>query len=294
MSPGDDHDSVFDEPHLRPEHQATDPSEERARRILEREAALRGAADAGGESVYDEPDILPGRPDEVIDQDWGCSVCGYNLRGLKVGHRCPECGHIELYRPPPSGADAFSARFERNAARTSRWTGWWVAGAAIVPGGVFAIFGALMESLPAGATAATLLLAVVFAPVVEETLKIAAAAIVVERRPWLFRSVDQIRLATVGAAAVFAIVENLIYLNIYLPSPTPMTVAWRWTVCVALHVGCTLVASNGVARVWQRTNVERRPPRITDCAPMLTAAIILHAFYNLSVITYEISGRPFG
>jgi len=40
---------------------------------------------------------MPGRParrrrQRDIDEDLGCIRCGYNLRGLPGGHRCPECG----------------------------------------------------------------------------------------------------------------------------------------------------------------------------------------------------------
>jgi uncharacterized repeat protein (TIGR04138 family) len=36
--------------------------------------------------------------DEIISFNLKCNRCGYNLRGLPVGHRCPECG-----KPAPPG-----------------------------------------------------------------------------------------------------------------------------------------------------------------------------------------------
>lgn len=290
MSAGQDQDSVFDEPHARPDAGRDDPSEEKARRTLDREAARRRADRLSDQGVYDEPDILPGRPKEVVEQDWSCSQCGYNLRGLEAGHRCPECGHVELYRPPPPGADSYGARLECQAARTSTATGWWIGVAAALLGGLFAVFGALLESFPTSLTAGTLVVAVVFGPAVEETMKIAAAALVVELRPWVFRRVEQIQLATVGSAAVFAAIENLIYLNLYIPQASTTLAIWRWTVCVALHLACTTIASRGLIEVWQRTTTEHRPPRIADCTRMLTTAIVIHALYNAAAIAHEVFG----
>jgi uncharacterized repeat protein (TIGR04138 family) len=35
-------------------------------------------------------------PDTLVDFDLRCVRCGYNLRGLTVMHRCPECEHPAL------------------------------------------------------------------------------------------------------------------------------------------------------------------------------------------------------
>ena len=128
-------DSVSREPHLNPDACRADPSEENARRKLEREAQRGVESRLDDQGVYDEPDILPGRPGEVVEQDWSCSVCGYNLRGLPVGHRCPECAHIELYRPPPAGAKSYAMRLEQAAARVTPGLSWTIAVAAVLPGG---------------------------------------------------------------------------------------------------------------------------------------------------------------
>jgi RsiW-degrading membrane proteinase PrsW (M82 family) len=171
--------------------------------------------------------------------------------------------------------------------------GWWVAVAAGLAGGVFAIFGAFMESQPWGLAVGGLIVAVVFGPAVEETMKIAAAALVVELRPWVFRRAEQVQLATVGSAAVFAAIENVIYLTVYVPQASAAVAAWRWTACVALHVGCTMIASRGLIEVWQRTVTEHRPPRMADGVRMLALAIVIHGLYNAAVIGYETFGLPF-
>ena len=290
--PSDDP-SVFREPHLQPQAKEPDPSEAKADATLGREAAGPDAISGSGQSVYDEPDIFPGRRPEVVWQDWSCSRCGYNLRGLPTGHPCPECGHRELYRPPPPGAQSYQSWLQERLARTSPSVGWYVALAAVLLGGPLAVIAALIKSAQGGLVAtSSFFVAVVFAPAVEETMKIAAAAFVVEVRPYLFRRVGQIQFATVGTACVFAVIENFIYLNVYVPNPSAELVIWRWTVCVALHVACTLVASRGLTDVWKRTVTEFRPPKVARGLGMLAMAIVIHGGYNAIMFAYQLAFGP--
>jgi len=284
MSPDKGNHSVFDEPHMRPGHSRADRSEVEADQTLRRESARASDDCADGHSVFDEPDIFPGRADEVVDQDWSCTNCGYNLRGLPTHHPCPECGHKELYRPAPPGSSSYQSWLRRRIEATSPTRAWTVALLLAVCGGPWAIFAALLDASNAGG--GLLMLMVVLAPVVEETMKIAAAAWVVEVRPYLFRRVEQLQVATVGSALVFAAIENVLYLNVYNPNPTLLYTIWRWTVCVALHMGCTLLATRGLAAVWRRCTTELRPPRLTQGIRWLVIAIIVHASYNAAAAAW--------
>ena len=79
-----------------------------------------------------------------------------------------------------------------------------------------------------------------------------------------------------------------------LPKVSGGVIIWRWSVCTALHVGCTAVATRGLVEVWQRAVNERRPPRMGDGYRMLVLAIVIHALYNGAVIAYELLCRQFG
>jgi DNA-directed RNA polymerase subunit RPC12/RpoP len=278
-----DHDpSVEREPHLSGAPAEPDPSE-RVVDASSRRACNRTGDDpySAGQSVFDEPDILPGRAAELITQDWTCSQCGYNLRGLETGHRCPECGHVELYRPPPPGASSFSDWYRRKREAVSPAMSWAAVLAAAVLGGPWAVFGAFISGgIP------NPLSVVLFGPAVEEVLKIAAVAVLVEARPYLIKRAEQITTAALLSAFLFAVIENILYLQWYVAAPSLALVLWRWLVCTALHMTCTWIAIGGLVAVWQRTDAELRKPRLGQTIRPVTHAIILHGVYNASVLIW--------
>jgi hypothetical protein len=283
-----DRDSVFNEPQFQGTPARLDPSEKKAERSLP--DAKRDYQDLieRGHGVHEEPNILVARAGEVIDQDWLCSNCGYNLRGLAVGHRCPECAHIELYRPPPVDAESYGTWLRRGWARTPPGRGWWIAVLAIALGGPFSIFGAMLDGFSHQlALGAALVMVTVFGPAAEEVLKVAAASLIVELRPYWFRKSEQIQLAAIGTAAAFAIIENVIYLTVYFPNPSSELIVWRWTVCVALHVGCTAIAARGLVEIWTKSIAQFRQPRIGDGYQALVTAIVIHGLYNATVTICE-------
>lgn len=285
----DDDPSIEHEPHLSGRPAKGDPSEDAvARRRLAWPLSDSAAEEnLARHSVYDEPDIFPGRAAEVIEQDWSCSACGYNLRGLPTGHRCPECAHIELYRPPPPGEASFGAWYARRKEAVSSRRTWATIGLAMILGGPWAVVGAMWNWMP------TLWGPVVMGPATEEVMKIALIALVIEKRPYLFAGSWQIRLAAIGGALGFVIVENLLYLTVYIASPSLGLVLWRWTVCVGLHLGCTLIAVLGLIRVWEDVAREERPPQMSRAIGPLVLAIVLHGAYNGLVMISDWVGYGF-
>jgi iron-sulfur cluster assembly accessory protein len=82
----------------------------------------------------------------------------------------------------------------------------------------------------------------------------------------------------------FAVIENGLYLNVYIQDPSLEIIIWRWTVCVLLHVGCTLVSGVGLSRVWEHTMSTRTRPKMSLAANWLIGAVVCHALYNSSAV----------
>jgi RsiW-degrading membrane proteinase PrsW (M82 family) len=138
-----------------------------------------------------------------------------------------------------------------------------------------------------GGSFSGLLMLTVIGPVTEEIMKIAAALWVVERRPYLFKSIPQILLCAVAGGLAFAFIENLMYLNVYIPHHTPKLELWRWTVCVGLHSGCSFVAGVGLARIWDNAVRELRRPQLGLGMPWFFTAMVGHGLYNGGVTLAE-------
>lgn len=248
--------SIFDEPHLRGTPQRPDPSEERAERTLAK-ARRRDAT-----------------PDEKIDHTvWDEPGVSADLAG-----------------PVPDGELTYAEWLDVRRAETGFAWSWLVALGVALAAGPWAILGAFYGS---GQTMFSILAICVFGPVVEEVMKTAAVMVVVEKRPFLFRHPVQVLLCAVAGAAVFACVENVLYLHVYISNPSEWLVRWRWSVCVVLHTGCTLVAAMGIMRVWRDLWRRRARPRLTLAYPYLVAAIMIHGTYNAFAVAFHYAQHRF-
>lgn len=241
-------DPVDQEPHFRDGPRAPDPSEHRAWKTLRRRGPV-SEGEAAENSVWDEP-----------------------------------AHSAELSGGTPDGALTYETWLVKRRYSTSVARTWGVTVALALAAGPWAVLGSFWG---AGETPWGLLALIVFAPLVEETMKTAATTWVVEKRPFLFGSRVQIAVCCLGSGLAFAAIENLIYLNVYVPDPSPALVAWRWSVCMAMHAGCTFVAGLGLMRIWKRTMDHRTPPRLSLGAPCLVAAMAIHGAYNGAAILLE-------
>ena len=128
-----------------------------------------------------------------------------------------------------------------------------------------------------------ILSAVVLAPVTEEITKIAGPLWVVEKRPYWFRSSLQIMLCAAAGGLAFAFIENLIYLFVYHHEGGADFAAWRWIVCTALHLVCSLIAGVGLVRIWRRAMHTQTRPELAVGMPWFAAAMVVHGLYNFAV-----------
>jgi RsiW-degrading membrane proteinase PrsW (M82 family) len=152
-------------------------------------------------------------------------------------------------------------------------------------GGPFAIIGALISGR-AGALPG--LYAVVVAPVAEELLKQSGMTYVLEKQPYRVFSPLQFVFAAVVSGAVFAAIENVVYISMYTGGGTDVATlaTFRWTVCTCVHVVCSAIASLGLVRAWRHHLAEQRPARLVDAFPYFLAAMVLHGAYNTWAIFF--------
>ncbi|NLW50412.1 MAG: PrsW family intramembrane metalloprotease [Candidatus Brocadiaceae bacterium] len=248
--------SVFDEPHMHGGPMKADPSEAKAAAGLRREAPAEASEDARVDrTVWDEP-------------------------GLSR----------ELAGGPPAGELTYRDWLVRRRDGVSAARTWAVTLGLAVAAGPWAVLGAFFGSRQGHFT---VLVVVVFGPVAEEVMKVAAPFYVVERRPFLFRSPAQIVLCALAAGLAFAAIENVIYLGLYIPRASQAMVAWRWTVCVAVHMGCSLVAGMGVIRVWRDCWERMDRPRLWMAFPYQVVAIAIHAVYNAAAVAFSVGHGAF-
>jgi len=248
--------SIEHEPHLLGDAFAPDESEAKAARIVGRAAARQSESDRVEHTVWDEP----GRSAEI------------------TGDAPPE----EL---------TFGRWLLRQRALTPASKTWLVTLAAILLAGPWGVLGAFWGTPKSGLGG--ILVVSIFAPVVEEMMKIGTALLIVEKRPYLFRSPMQIALVALAGGLAFSVIENLIYLHVYVPHHDADFARWRWTVCVALHTTCSFVAGLGLVHVWRDCWRRLARPRLSLLFPYWAAAAIIHGLYNATVTIYSLVGRGF-
>ncbi len=169
---------------------------------------------------------------------------------------------------------------------------WSAAAIAVVVAGPFAVLGAFI-----GGTSrfglGVLLVVVTLGPLTEEVLKASGALYLAEQRPWLVPAAWVLPVLTLAAGLVFAVIENLVYLNVYIADPTPEITRWRWIAGPLLHGGASFIAGLGVRRMWMITHRDRSAPRLRHAAPYLIGAVVVHGAYNLTVTLLELTGVIF-
>lgn len=252
---------------------------------------------AGGHSIEDEPHLrsqeFPAEDDQPLVHDELARV-SQSIHGEAQAHEILEHGVWDepAARYSASQVEApgltYASWLSGKIAATSSIQSWLVCLGATLVAGPLAIVATLFRGNP---ERAGILMVCLIGPIVEEFLKVALPLGIAERRPYLFKSGRQFILCGLASGLAFAFIENLIYLHVYVPQPSSSLVAWRWTVCVALHGTCSGIAALGPRRIWGRTMVSMSRPEFSLAIPWLVAAVCCHAAYNSLVTFLELSGH---
>lgn len=190
----------------------------------------------------------------------------------------------------PDGQLTYARWLDAESARFTWAQSFWVTVGLALVAGPFGVLGAFVSGPSSGLSAFGLLAVVVVGPVTEEITKIAGALWVVEKRPYWFKSMLQVLLCAGAGGLAFAAIENLIYIYLYNPGGGAEFRAWRWTICTALHVNCSMIAGWGLVRIWHKAISTRTRPELRLGMPLFALAMITHGLYNLSVTVAEVAG----
>jgi hypothetical protein len=246
--------SILNEPHLQDRPFEADPSELQVERRLGSEATPDSADDAVEHTVWEEITLSP-----------------------------------ELAGTAAEDQLTYARWLTQRQAETSWLKSLWVMLLVAVVAGPWGVLGALTGG-GGGESASRLVLIVLVGPITEEIMKIAAALWVVEKRPYLFKSLWQILFCAAAGGAAFAFIENLMYLYVYLPEHSAKLAAWRWSVCVGLHMNCSFVAGVGMARIWDNAVRNQHRPQLWLGVPWFVMAMTAHGIYNGTVVVAETMG----
>lgn len=244
---------------------------------------------ATGDSVFDEPQYQPG----PFAADPSQHTADQRPAGRALNDSVwaePDRAPQITGRPADPSRDLYARWLIEHRHATPWWESWAVTVGLALCAGPLAIATAFIGS---GQSMLMLLVIVFFAPACEEMAKILAALMMVEHKPYIFRSPVQILLCTATGGFVFACIENLVYLHIYVPNPSHALVMWRWSVCIALHTGCSIIAGMGVLRIWRNTMQHLRRPGTELGVPLFITAMIIHGSYNLAAVLIENIWHPF-
>ena len=186
---------------------------------------------------------------------------------------------------PPEGALTYRNWLDHRVSQTTVADTWKYVGLLAAISGPWSILGTMVTQQ--GGTGSFIVLLTIVGPLVEEVMKAAATLWAAEKRPYFFKSSAQILICMVVSGFCFAAIENILYLNVYIPNPTHGLAVWRWTVCVALHTGCAFISGVGIAKMWRQAMQTKTHPQLAIAAPYMMTAFVVHGIYNFSALMME-------
>lgn len=197
-----------------------------------------------------------------------------------------------VFDEPAMGSDGrrpdLGEWIERKRAECSIAGNLGVAFLAALLAGPFAIVGAFMVG-----TKGTygLIYVVSFGPVIEEFLKQSGMIYLVEKKPYRVFAAWQFVFSAVVAALLFATIENLLYIHVYVRPETLVQpeafIRYRWIVCTTLHVVCSVIASFGMIRVWKKQLADGRMADLSAAFVYFIVAMVIHCLYNLAAVLFS-------
>lgn len=166
----------------------------------------------------------------------------------------------------------------------SRW--FLLAPSIAMAGGIFAVVGAIVEEL----LYMSLVAPFIAAPIIEEALKPSGVYLLMAKWPHALRSqVYTAFLASLGGL-VFAVIENILYLKVYIDEPTTDIILIRWIAGTTLHMSCSFIVGLGINERLL-ASVKGEIPLLSGNKKFFIIPMVIHGLYNtMAVILWAIMG----
>lgn len=151
-----------------------------------------------------------------------------------------------------------------------------------ISGGVFGVLGAIIQEL----SQASLLVAFVAAPMIEEVMKPAGVYILLVRWPKVLTSrIYTAFLAALGGLS-FAVIENVLYLQFYFPEHTQTLVVFRYSAGLTMHVVSSFILGFGINQKLL-ASVRGEVPLLKGNKKFFFIPMILHSLFNIMAVLAE-------
>ena len=148
-------------------------------------------------------------------------------------------------------------------------------------GGVLGVLGAIIQELSQG----SLLVAFIAGPMIEEVMKPSGVYILLARWPQLLTSrLYSAILAALGGLC-FALIENIIYLQLYFPEHTQTLAVFRYSVCLTMHVVCSFIVGFGINQKLL-ASVRGDIPLLKGNKRFFFIPMIIHSLFNIMAVLF--------
>jgi RsiW-degrading membrane proteinase PrsW (M82 family) len=149
-----------------------------------------------------------------------------------------------------------------------------------VCGGLFGILGAAVTEFFHG----SFLVAFFGAPVIEEALKPSGVYLLLAKWPRVLAFKNKLYTGFLAALAgiTFSVIENLVYLHIYVRDPSPHLILWRYTVGLSIHAVCSFIFGLGINQELL-ASIEGQTKLLSSGKRFFFTAVALHSSYNIAV-----------